>query len=444
VTPSRRRAAKPPVLAVFDTPPVAGFPAAFLKALRGAAEVKLLVAGRAVTRDPEALSAAAVRAARASGARALVVCDGPLSRPALPGLRSAGLPTMLAVDGASAPSAAGLDRARRPGPGLHGLPSPAQIWQFGRCALENAPSELLPGSFHAAPKPEASWIAARLAEARAPRMGGHELATIIVPCWNQLAVTKQCLSHLQKWTSDPYEVLVIDNGSTDGTAAYVRSLKDPRFRVLRNERNLGFARAINRGLEAARGKYAVWLNNDCFVTPSWLDRLAAAIERAPWIGMVGPYTNETSGIQMISQGCEVEHLPHYAEAFALRNAGQMRWAHRLTGFCLMQRTELARRIGGLDERFGLGCYEDLDYCLRVRQAGYEMFVAEDVFVLHKGHATFDGGSVSFRGQVLLNREVFIDKWCRKSLEYLDELDARLSRGIIWAPEKAPSRRRRPR
>ncbi len=418
--------ARPRVLVVFEMPPRAGFPAALLKALRGAADVQVLVAGR----DGAAFGRAAADAARAGAFRALVVCDGPAARTALPGLLSATPSVVLAIDGAAAPAATGIARPRRPGPGIHGTPHPAQIWQFGRAELNNAPSEFLPGAFHRAPKPVSAWLAERLKDmlARAPLPGKHALATIVVPCWNQLHMTKRCLRHIQEWTSGPFEAIIVDNGSTDGTAAYVRLLKDKRFRVIGNETNLGFARAINQGIEAARGEYIVWLNNDCFVTPDWLDHMIAAVERAPWIGMVGPFTNETSGVQKISQRYDFAHLPHFAKAFSLSRAGRLSWVHRLTGFCLLQRADLARRIGGLDERFGLGCYEDFDYCLRARQAGYELFIAEDVFVHHHGHATFYGSPIPFNKQVQVNREIFIDKWCRKSLEYLDEIDAPLSSG----------------
>lgn len=419
-------AARPRIIAVFETTPRSGFPAALLKQLRAAADVQVLIAGR----EGVAFGLAATNAARAGGYCALVVCDGPAARRALPGLSAAGLPSVLAIDGDAAPSSSALTRPRRPGPGIHGTPHPAQIWQFGRAGLDSVASEFLPGAFHHAPKPLSAWLAKRIEELRlrAPAPGKHALATIVVPCWNQLHMTRECLRRIQEWTAGPFEALIVDNGSTDGTAAYVESLCDKRFRVIRNDVNLGFARAINQGIGAARGEYIVWLNNDCFVTPRWLDHMIAAVERAPWIGMVGPFTNETSGMQKLTHKYDLAQLPYFAEAFSLSRAGRLSWVHRLTGFCLLQRAELARRIGGLDERFGFGCYEDLDYCLRARQAGYELFIAEDVFVHHHGHATFDGSKVPFNSQVQVNREIFIDKWCRKSLSFLDEIDAPLAAG----------------
>ena len=78
-------------------------------------------------------------------------------------------------------------------------------------------------------------------------------------------------------------------------------------------------------------------------------------------------------------------------------------------------------VGNLDERFGTGCFEDFDYCLRLRQAGWTLKAAKDVFVWHRHHASFAGYD-HFHACAVKNREVFVDKWCRKALSFLDELD----------------------
>ena len=273
-------------------------------------------------------------------------------------------------------------------------------------------------------------LEARKASGRGPaaQSAPPGLASIVVPTWNGLKYTRECLDSVLKRTREPFEVVVVDNGSTDGTAAYVRSLKDPRVRLIAHEKNLGFARAINAGTAKARGRWVVWLNSDAVVTPGWLDRLVACAERAPWVGAVGPYTNEINGLQRFERSVYrgLSDLPLFSESLALRNAGQARWAHRLTGFCLLVKREALARVGSLDESFGLGTYEDFDFCLRLRLAGYQLLLAEDVFVHHHGHKTFEANGVALDRLNAVNRDAFVEKWCRRALNFLDELDPHIT------------------
>jgi glycosyltransferase involved in cell wall biosynthesis len=104
--------------------------------------------------------------------------------------------------------------------------------------------------------------------------------SVIIPCWNQLEYTRQCVSALLRHTRPPWELIVIDNGSTDGTAAYLADLRDTApfpVTVIANAKNLGFPAAINQGLECARGEYLVLLNNDVVVTDGWVEQLVGLV-----------------------------------------------------------------------------------------------------------------------------------------------------------------------
>ena len=120
---------------------------------------------------------------------------------------------------------------------------------------------------------------------------GDRLASIIIPCWNQLESTRLCLTALVRHTRPPWELIVIDNGSSDGTATYLAGVQDVApvpVMVISNSNNLGFPAAINQGLRAARGDYLL-LNNDAVVTDGWLSQLVALAE----IGSGGnPETHE--------------------------------------------------------------------------------------------------------------------------------------------------------
>jgi hypothetical protein len=104
------------------------------------------------------------------------------------------------------------------------------------------------------------------------------LASIIVPRWNQLEFTKQCIRARREHTRPPWELIVVDNGSTDDTAVYLAGVQDASgvpVNVVSNATNRGFPAAINQGLQLARGEYLVLLNNDVVVTDAWLEQLVA-------------------------------------------------------------------------------------------------------------------------------------------------------------------------
>lgn len=361
--------------------------------------------------------------------RAVLVLDGPGPREVLDQLIAfaVGAPVVVV-------SLPGLSRAAAPPRRRPSARPPAAAWAIGGEGTE-AVRDLLALSSASAQRPTPAWVRARLSELQStapPKPQGG--ATIVIPCWNGLRYTKECLRSVLARTGD-CEVIVVDNGSTDGTPEYVAALKDPRLSLIRNSQNLGFAKAINQGLRRARGRYAVWLNSDAVVTDGWLDRLVAGLERAPWIGAVGPYTNHTSGLQRLETVgySRLSGLPAFAQKWAREHRGRLAWAHRLTGFCLAHRTSALSAIGLLDERYELGCYEDLDFCLRLRQAGCELFIVEDAYVHHHGHKTFDRNGVVLDEQTKRNRELFIEKWCRHYLGVLDEADALIVRTAAAKP-----------
>ena len=300
--------------------------------------------------------------------------------------------------------------------------SPHEVWCLEKALPGLQTAGLLPDFFHVSENPDAAWIRRRLRDLGthpAGAGGSRGLASIIVPCCNNLRYTKECLRSVARCTRKPYELVVVDNGSTDGTPAYFESLRrSGAARVIRNPRNLGFAGAVNQGMRAAQGDFLVWLNNDAIVTPHWLERLIACARRAPWVAAAGPLTNDRDG-RFIPKGIRRPRaLARYSAAVSLRNAGRARLTHRLLGFCFLLKREAMDRVGPLDERFGLGLFEDYDYCLRLRQAGYELAVAEDVFVYHYWCKTLESlGNTAL--QLKANKTIWVDKWCRRALEFLE-------------------------
>lgn len=241
-------------------------------------------------------------------------------------------------------------------------------------------------------------------------------ATVVVLTWNALDCTRDCVASLLRHTDERHELMIVDNGSDAPLQAYMDDLErdEPRIRVIRNGSNLGFAAGNNVGLAAARGRHVCLLNSDTVVTAGWLERMLAVLEADRSIGLVGPVTNSiTGGQQLESIGYDpvsLRGLSGFAAARAASEAGRRDEALWIVGFCLLIRDEVIARIGGLDERFGQGNYEDTDYCLRAFLAGWRSAVASDSFVHHHGSRSFAEGRVALDRLLDEKFEVFRRKW----------------------------------
>jgi GT2 family glycosyltransferase/2-polyprenyl-3-methyl-5-hydroxy-6-metoxy-1,4-benzoquinol methylase len=235
------------------------------------------------------------------------------------------------------------------------------------------------------------------------------LTSIVLVTHNQIEYTRLCLDSLRFRTDEPFELVVVDNGSTDGTVDYLRA--QPDVRLIMNGTNRGFPAAANQGIQAAQGEQILLLNNDTIVTTGWLRRLVDALRRDPQIGLVGPVSNRVSGLQQVPAGYDdLAGLDGFAWEWSQQHAGQVVDLNRLVGFCLMIRREVVDRIGLLDERFGLGNFEDDDYCRRARAVGYRTVVAVDAFIHHFGGRTFVGSGVDFASLMAENERKYREKW----------------------------------
>jgi O-antigen biosynthesis protein len=209
--------------------------------------------------------------------------------------------------------------------------------------------------------------------------------SIIIPTFNQLHVLKECIESIRTHTDVPYELIVVDNASEDGTVEYLQSLVGTlRFRL--NSQNLGFAGAINQGLMMAKGTTIVLLNNDTVVSRNWLSNMLNCLNSSPNSGLVGPVTNYIGSNEQLTPTSyrSMAQMHEFAQSYNRVDPSRWTKTDRLTGFCVLMRRDIFRRLGYLDEGFELGNYEDDDYGLRVRLLGLDLMIAKDTFIHHYG------------------------------------------------------------
>lgn len=242
----------------------------------------------------------------------------------------------------------------------------------------------------------------------------HPQASLIIVAYNNEALTRQCIESIYRNTGYPsFEVIVVDNASTDATRVYLSYATQayPGLRVIFSGTNAGFARACNRGVAAAKGEYIVFLNNDVVVPRGWLGRLLRHL-KDPAIGLVGPVTNSVGNEARI----EVPYLTlAEMETFAARRmierAGQTFEIPMLALFCAATRRALLDEVGMLDEQFEIGLFEDDDLSQRIRLTGRRIVCAEDVFVHHVGMASFGRLSTEEYDRIFsANQRRFEAKW----------------------------------
>ncbi len=237
--------------------------------------------------------------------------------------------------------------------------------------------------------------------------------SIIMLTRNQLDYTEKCISSLFAHT-DNFELIVVDNASTDGTVEYLSELikANPNIKVILNSENKGFGAANNQGIPLCSGDYVLFLNNDTIVTEGWLTGLVSTLESNPEWAIAGPVTNNIVGIQKINDPqYELAHLDAYSAVHQKANRGKMSVTHRVIGFCLLIKKDVLDKIGGFDLRYGIGNFEDDDLCIRAWIHGYKSVICHEVFIHHFGSVTFkEEYQREYAGMMIQNAYFFRDKW----------------------------------
>jgi GT2 family glycosyltransferase len=253
------------------------------------------------------------------------------------------------------------------------------------------------------------------------------LCSIVIPVYNKANLTRQCLDRLLAGPAPtcPFEIIVVDDGSRDSTAAMLRGYGG-RIRVVTHPKNQAFARSCNDGAAVARGEYLVFLNNDTIPLAGWLDALVQYIEARPHVGLVGSkllYPNRTvqhAGVA-IDQNLKPRHIyvGFSSDHPAVNKARRMR---AVTGACTLLPRKLFEQAGGFDTAY-INCFEDVDLCLRLDALGFEIHYCPESVLIH-----FESVSDGRNKSVSYSADIFRKRW-RDKLQ-ADDLKYYIEDGLL--------------
>jgi len=252
-------------------------------------------------------------------------------------------------------------------------------------------------------------------------------ATLIVLAWNRWDLTKRCLDTLRQTDLTGAEVVVVDNGSEDETPEALKTYG--WLRVLRNPANLGFVRGNNAGIAVADpDSDIVLLNNDMeFEQKDWLQRLRDCAHSVPGAGVVGCRLRLPDQ-RLLHAGTFILPDSMWGQQIGSqqKDVGQFTSTREVEGIvfaCAYIRREVLGKIGGLSEDYQ-SYFEDTDYCLRARQAGFKVLVCGDVTLVHREHGSTEADDGRFMSLFQASREKFRKKWGKA-------LEARYKREVFW-------------
>ena len=233
--------------------------------------------------------------------------------------------------------------------------------------------------------------------------------SIIVPIFNEVKLTEQCLTHLASVTDGvTYEVILIDNASTDKTPEFLSTLGGD-VQVIRNQENLGFAKACNQGARVAAGKYLVFLNNDTIPQHGWLQALVDEADSHADVAVVGSkllYADDTvqhAGVVF----SRLDGLPHHWGTKISKNSplvNQRREYKAVTAACMLVKREYFDRVGGFDEEY-LNGFEDVDLCLTIRKDGGKIVYQPKSCLYH-----LESQSVGRHDHMQQNGDRLLSRW----------------------------------
>lgn len=228
------------------------------------------------------------------------------------------------------------------------------------------------------------------------------VVSILIPVYNGLRFTLECVNAIRAFTRVPHEIVVCGLGN-DGTVGSMMEFESklPNFKFVHNDtEHTHFAANVNMGAKQCIGDFICILNNDAVVTPGWLEKMLSVYNRinmlsererpCPPPAIIGPCSNYVMQHQAVKlpPDFKLENLPKFSQEIEKQFRGKWFYAAIVSGFCMLVKRSIFEQLGGLDEDFVNG-NEDVDLCCRVADAGYSCIVDRSTFVFHYGSQTLN-------------------------------------------------------
>ena len=234
--------------------------------------------------------------------------------------------------------------------------------------------------------------------------------SIVILTYNQLEYTKLCIESIRKFTpKDKYELIVVDNNSTDETVKWLKEQSD--IKLILNTENYGVPKGYNQGINVCVGDNILLLNNDVIVTPNWLYNLDYALWSNYKIGAVSCVSNYVSNGQKVNVNYnDITSMLDFANRFNIKDSNKYEKRSKLIGFCFLVKREVVDKVGLLDEQFFPGNFEDDDYSIRILRANYNLILCKDTFIHHFGSISFKQNNMDYKKILKENKIKFNKKW----------------------------------
>ena len=244
--------------------------------------------------------------------------------------------------------------------------------------------------------------------------------SIIVVTRNRFAYTWKCLSSLSRIgkQDNPFEIIVIDNASTDETPSFLKGMVEG-IQVVLNDENRGFGAACNQAAGSAKGQYLLFLNNDTIIQPNTIKSLVDTIARDSSIGAVGGKLIYPGGL--LQEAGSIIWRDGTTLAFGRGDIptrssySYVRDVDYCSASCLLVRRSLFDEVGGFDDRYSPAYYEDADLCMAMKTRGYRVVFQPEAEVVHFEYGTSTPDKA--RGLMLQNQPTFLEKWRRALSDY---------------------------
>ena len=238
--------------------------------------------------------------------------------------------------------------------------------------------------------------------------------SIILVTYNNLDLTKECLESMEKFNNyENSEIIIVDNLSSDGTREFLSEYEviHKNVKAILHDANSGFAGGNNIGIRASTGDIVILLNNDTYVAPNWISNLIKHFDTDEKIGMIGPRTNNIGNEARLGIAYDSkEEMVEKSYEIYYKNLNKQYEINVLAFFCVAIKREVIEKIGLLDEAYGIGMFEDDDYCMNAKEVGYKLICADDVFIHHHLGASFNKDPEWKEKLFQKNKAIYESRW----------------------------------